>query len=454
MRFLQVSPSIRAPAFAQQVRNLSIHEYLSADLLRQYNIDVPKGANAKNAAEAEAVAKQIGGDDMVIKAQVLAGGRGKGTFDNGLKGGVRVIYSPTEAKLLAENMIGHKLITKQTGAGGRLCSSVYICERKFARREFYLAVLMDRASQGPVIVSSSQGGMDIEGVAKENPDAIHTTYIDINVGVTDEMALDIANKLGFSEQCIPEAKETIQNLYKIFCEKDATQIEINPLSETSDHKVMCMDAKFGFDDNADFRQKDIFEMRDETQEDADEVRAAKSGLNFIKLDGDIGCLVNGAGLAMATMDIIKLNGGQPANFLDVGGGATPAAIKEAFELITSDSKVSAIFVNIFGGIVRCDAIAHGLINTVKALDLKIPIIARLQGTNMEAAHALINDSGMKIFSIDDLQSAAERAVQLSKIVKTGKFLFLMAGDLEFHQMAANIFSARDIDVGVEFTLGI
>lgn len=360
---------------------------------------------------------------MVIKAQVLAGGRGKGTFDNGLKGGVRVIYSPTEAKLLAENMIGHKLITKQTGAAGRLCSSVYICERKFARREFYLAVLMDRASQGPVIVSSSQGGMDIEGVAKENPDAIHTTYIDINVGVTDEMALDIATKLGFSEQCIPEAKETIQNLYKIFCEKDATQIEINPLSETSDHKVMCMDAKFGFDDNADFRQKDIFEMRDETQEDADEVRAAKSGLNFIKLDGDIGCLVNGAGLAMATMDIIKLNGGQPANFLDVGGGATPAAIKEAFELITSDSKVSAIFVNIFGGIVRCDAIAHGLINTVKALDLKIPIIARLQGTNMEAAHALINDSGMKIFSIDDLQSAAERAVQLSKIVKTGECSF-------------------------------
>lgn len=429
----KVSPSIRAPGFAQQqLRNLSIHEYLSADLLRQYNIDVPKGANAKNAAEAETVAKQIGGDDMVIKAQVLAGGRGKGTFDNGLKGGVRVIYSPTEAKLLAENMIGHKLITKQTGAAGRLCSSVYICERKFARREFYLAVLMDRASQGPVIVSSSQGGMDIEGVAKENPDAINTTYIDINVGVTDEMALDIATKLGFSEQCIPEAKDTIQNLYKIFCEKDATQIEINPLSETSDHKVMCMDAKFGFDDNADFRQKDVFAMRDETQEDADEVRAAKSGLNFIKLDGDIGCLVNGAGLAMATMDIIKLNGGQPANFLDVGGGATPAAIKEAFELITSDSKVSAIFVNIFGGIVRCDAIAHGLINTVKALDLKIPIIARLQGTNMEAAHALINDSGMKIFSIDDLQSAAERAVQLSKIVKT----------------------ARDIDVGVEFTLGI
>ncbi|KLU80913.1 succinyl-CoA ligase subunit beta [Magnaporthiopsis poae ATCC 64411] len=425
--------SSRLPGLAQQQRRaLSIHEYLSADLLRKYGITVPAGKVATTAAEAEAVAKEISSDDMVIKAQVLAGGRGKGTFDNGLKGGVRVIYSPTEAKMFADQMIGHKLITKQTGAGGRMCNAVYICERKFARREFYLAVLMDRASQGPVIVSSSQGGMDIEGVAKENPDAITTTYIDINKGVTDDIARGIAQNLGFSEQCIEEAKDTIQKLYKIFLEKDMTQIEINPLSETSDHKVMCMDAKFGFDDNADFRQKEIFELRDTTQEDPDEVRAAESGLNFIKLDGDIGCLVNGAGLAMATMDIIKLNGGAPANFLDVGGGATPAAIKEAFELITSDPKVTAIFVNIFGGIVRCDHIANGLIQTVKSLDLKIPIIARLQGTNMEQAHQIINDSGMKIFSIDDLQSAAEKSVQLSKVVKM----------------------AREIDVGVEFTLGI
>ncbi|KAI8634102.1 beta subunit of gdp-forming succinate-CoA ligase [Xylariaceae sp. FL1651] len=397
-----------------------IHEYRSADLLRQYGIGVPKGSNASSAAEAEKIAKEIGGEDMVIKAQVLAGGRGKGSFDNGLKGGVRVIYSPTEAKMFADQMIGHKLITKQTGAAGRLCNSVYICERKFARREFYLAILMDRASQGPVIVSSSQGGMDIETVAKENPEAIITTYIDIKKGVTDDIARDIATKLGFSEQCVEDAKDTIQKLYKIFLEKDATQIEINPLSETSDHQVLCMDAKFGFDDNAEFRQKEIFQWRDTTQEDPEEVRAAESGLNFIKLDGDIGCLVNGAGLAMATMDIIKLNGGQPANFLDVGGGATPAAIKEAFELITSDPKVTAIFVNIFGGIVRCDAIAHGLINTAKTLNLKVPIIARLQGTNMEQAHQLINDSGMKIFSIDDLQSAAERSVQLSKVVKMGK----------------------------------
>jgi len=426
------SPAVRTPSFAQQRRNLSIHEYRSHDLLRQYGIPVPKGAVAHNAAEAEQVAKEIGTEDMVIKAQVLAGGRGKGSFDNGLKGGVRVIYSPTEAKMFAEQMIGHKLITKQTGAAGRLCNAVYICERKFARREFYLAVLMDRASQGPVIVSSSQGGMDIEAVAKENPEAIVTTHIDINVGVTDEIARNIATKLGFSEQCIEDAKNTIQKLYQIFLEKDATQIEINPLCETSDHKVMCMDAKFGFDDNAEFRQKEIFSWRDTTQEDPEEVRAAEAGLNFIKLDGDIGCLVNGAGLAMATMDIIKLNGGQPANFLDVGGGATPAAIKEAFELITSDPKVTAIFVNIFGGIVRCDAIAQGLITVVQSLNLKVPIIARLQGTNMEQAHQLINDSGLKIFSIDDLQTAAEKAVQLSQVVKM----------------------ARAIDVGVEFTLSI
>jgi succinyl-CoA synthetase beta subunit len=307
-------------------------------------------------------------------------------------------------------MIGHKLITKQTGERGRICNSVYIVERKFARREFYLAILMDRATQSPIIVASSQGGMDIEAVAKESPESIITTPVDIHQGVTDEMAKKISTELGFSPQCI----------------------EINPLSETSDHQVMCMDAKLGFDDNAEFRQQEVFEWRDVTQEDADEVKAAEQGLNFIKLDGDIGCLVNGAGLAMATMDIIKLNGGAPANFLDVGGGATPKAIKSAFDLITADPKVTAIFVNIFGGIVRCDDIAKGLISVAETMNLRIPIIARLQGTNMEAAQKLIDESGLKIFSINDLQNAAEKSVQFSKIVKT----------------------ARDIDVGVEFNLGI
>lgn len=344
---------------------------------------------AHNGREAEQIASKITGDDMVIKAQVLAGGRGKGHFDNGFKGGVRIVYSPREASILADQMIGHKLITKQTGERGRICNSVYIVERKFARREFYLAILMDRQSQSPVIVASSQGGMDIEAVAKENPDAIVTTKVDIHKGVTDDMAKTIATQLGFSEQCIPQAQDTIQKLYKIFMDKDATQIEINPLSETSDHQVLCMDAKLTFDDNAEFRQKEIFSWRDTTQEDADEVKASASGLNFIKLGGDIGCLVNGAGLAMATMDIIKLNGGAPANFLDVGGGATPEAIKEAFDLITSDPKVTAIFVNIFGGIVRCDAIAKGLISVVESMNLRTPVIARLQGTNGEQAHKLV-----------------------------------------------------------------
>ena len=300
-----------------------------------------------------------------------------------------IVFRPAEARALASEMIGHKLITKQTGAAGRPCNSVYIVERKFARREFYLAILMDRQRQGPVIVASSQGGMDIEEVAKTNPGAIKTYPVDIHKGVTDELATQVATDIGFSDHCIETAAAEIKKLYKLFDDKDATQIEINPWSETTDHEVLCMDAKLGFDDNADFRQKDIFNWRDTSQEDADEVKAAESNLNFIKLDGDIGCLVNGAGLAMATMDIIKLNGGNPANFLDVGGGATPAAIQKAFELITSDPKVTAIFVNIFGGIVRCDDIARGLIQVVESMNLRIPIVARLQGTNGEAAHKVV-----------------------------------------------------------------
>merc|ERR1712166_645688 len=291
---------------------------------------------------------------------------------------------------------------------------------------------MDRGSQGPVIVSSSQGGMDIETVAKENPSAITTTYIDIHKGVTDDIARKISTDLGFSEQCIEDAKDTIQKLYKIFMEKDATQIEINPLSETSDHKVLAMDAKLGFDDNAEFRQKEIFSWRDTTQEDADEVKAAESGLNFIKLGGDIGCLVNGAGLAMATMDIIKLNGGSPANFLDVGGGATATQVKEAFKIITSDPKVNAIMVNIFGGIMRCDVIAEGIIAAAKELNLGTPIVVRLQGTNVDEAKVMIGSSGMKILPVSDFEEAARLAVKLSNIVGI----------------------ARDADLNVNFQLPI
>lgn len=409
------SIALRSRAQAQK-RNLSIHEYQSSNLLKEYGLAIPNGAVAHSPAEALQVAQSLGVEDMVIKAQVLAGGRGKGHFENGLKGGVRTVYSPKEAAMFAEQMIGHKLITKQTGPAGKICNSVYIVERKYLRKEYYLAMTMDRTTQGPMIIGSSQGGMNIEDVAKENPEAIVTMPVDVSIGLTKEMADDLAIKMGFPETARAEASHTFMTLYKIFVEKDATQIEINPLAETQDHRVMCMDAKFGFDDNADFRQKEIFAMRDKTQEDPDEVIAAGFGLNFIKLDGTIGCLVNGAGLAMATMDIIKLNGGEPANFLDVGGSANATAISQAFSLITKDPKVTGIFVNIFGGIVRCDHIAQGLISVVKDMNLAIPIVVRLQGTKQAEAQKLIQESGMKLFPEDELDAAAQKICQLSKVV--------------------------------------
>ncbi|KAJ3034602.1 hypothetical protein HK097_004461 [Rhizophlyctis rosea] len=389
-------------------------------LLRQYDLKVPRGEVATTPQEAERIAHELGSEDLVIKAQVLAGGRGKGHFDSGLKGGVRVVYSPTEVKMFADKMLGHKLITKQTGAGGRICNAVYVVERLYVRREYYFAIVQDRATKGPVLIASSQGGMDIETVAAENPEALVTHPVDIDKGLSIEDARTVAGKLGFTDNALDEAADTFMKLYKIFIEKDATMIEINPLAEVHQEgggsTVMCMDAKFGFDDNADFRQKDIFKLRDTTQEDPREVAAAKWNLNYIGLDGNIGCLVNGAGLAMATMDIIKLHGGDPANFLDVGGGAQADQVTEAFKIISSDPRVSAILVNIFGGIMRCDIIAQGIITAVNQLGLNLPLIVRLQGTEVEAAKKLIKESGLRMFAIDDLDVAAKKAVQMSKIV--------------------------------------
>ncbi|EMR09813.1 hypothetical protein PNEG_01994 [Pneumocystis murina B123] len=401
-------------------RNLSIHEYLSANILRDYGINVPSGRVAKSSEEAVKIAKELGVEDFVVKAQVLSGGRGKGVFDSGLKGGVKVVCSPEEVGRYASQMLGYTLVTKQTGPSGKICNAVYVCERKFSRKEYYVAILMDRASCGPMIVASSEGGVDIETVAKENPDLIFTVHIDISKGVTKDIASNIADKLGFSEKTRDQVIDTILKLYKVFIEKDATQIEINPLSETIDHKIFAMDAKFGFDDNAEFRQTDIFSLRDKSQEDPDEIKATNLGLNFIKLDGSIGCLVNGAGLAMATMDIIKLNGGEPANFLDVGGSASAESIKEAFSLIIKDPKVTTIFVNIFGGIVRCDYIARGLISVMKDLNLSIPIIVRLQGTKQEEAQDILNSSGLQFFSYIDLDEAAYKACHFSKIMKLSR----------------------------------
>jgi succinyl-CoA synthetase beta subunit len=291
-----------------------------------------------------------------------------------------------------------------------------LAERRDPSHEYYVAVLNDRATGGPVIVASAQGGMNIEEVAAKDPSAIITTPVDFEKGLSIQAGVDLAKKLGFkTEQTQGEAADIFRNLYKIFKEKDATQIEINPMAETTDGHVLCMDAKFAFDDNAEFRQQDIYDLRDVSQEDLVEVEARKHGLNFIKLDGNIGCLVNGAGLAMATMDVLKLHGGDPANFLDVGGGATPDAVKKAFELLLSDSSVKSILLNVFGGIMRCDYIAEGVIKATKELDLRVPLIVRLQGNKEHEAKRLIKESGLKIYAFDDLDEAAAKAVELGRV---------------------------------------
>jgi len=397
-----------------QKRNLSIHEYQSVQLLNSYGIPTPRAVPAFSADEAEKVAREFGKDQLVIKAQVLAGGRGKGHFDSGFQGGVQMVDSPAQAKEYASKMLGHKLITKQTGAAGRLCNAVMLAERMPPQKEYYAAILNDRARGCPVLVTSSQGGMNIEDVAHDSPEAIITTPLDFDNGISKSDAKELAAKLGFKAGAQDNAADVFEKLYEIFKDKDATQIEINPLAELSDGQVLCMDAKFGFDDNADFRQKDIFALRDTTQEDAQEVEAAEYGLNFIKLDGDIGCLVNGAGLAMATMDVLNLHGGSPANFLDVGGGATADAVKKAFELLLTAKNVKSIFVNIFGGIMRCDVIAEGIIKATKELQLSIPLIVRLQGTKEAEAKKMIKESGLKIYPFDGLDEAAAKAVELAK----------------------------------------
>jgi succinyl-CoA synthetase beta subunit len=393
-------------------RLLNIHEYQSQDLMRESGINVPRGMDAASRAEALDAAKSLGGAaEIVVKAQVLAGGRGLGSFKNGFKGGVHMCKTAEEAADVAEKMIGQNLVTKQTGSAGRLCSKALITERVNIKREMYFAILYDRQSQGPVVVASRVGGTSIEDIAAADPDAIVKVPIDIIDGLTDEKAREIVLGLGFSEKKLLGAMEQVKKLYQLFLDKDATLVEVNPLVETSSGDVVCVDAKINFDDNAEFRQKDIFAMRDVTQEDPREVRAAKFELNYIGLDGSIGCLVNGAGLAMATMDIIKLNGGEPANFLDVGGSATETQVKEAFTILNDDPKVKAILVNIFGGIMRCDVIAQGIITAAKTIDLRLPIVVRLQGNKVEEAKKLIEESKLALISVDDLDEAAKSACQ-------------------------------------------
>lgn len=401
-------------------RYLNVHEHVSMGILRDGGVQVPKFGVARSPEEVTSIIKDLKSKDYVVKAQVLAGGRGKGHFDNGLKGGVRMAFSEQEASKLASQMIGHKLITKQTGEKGVICNEVMIVERLYPRREFYFAIMMERSYGGPVMLASSIGGVNIEEIAAETPEAIITEPIDINTGVTKEQAKRVAEKLGFSESSIDEATQMIHRLYETFLKNDAVMLEINPFVEDTTGKVLCLDAKCRFDDNAFFRHEDLFKSRDWSQSDSREREASASNLNYIALDGDIGCLVNGAGLAMATMDIIKLHGGNPANFLDVGGGATAKQVTEAFRIISSDPKVQAILVNIFGGIMRCDVIAEGIIQAAETLNLKTPIICRLQGTRVEDAQALIHASNMRIHARDDLDEAASLAVKVSQIVSLAK----------------------------------
>ncbi|CEF67984.1 Succinate-CoA ligase, ADP-forming, beta subunit [Strongyloides ratti] len=400
-------------------RNLNLQEHASMSLLKKNGVPVPPFALAKTPEEAYSIAKTLNGNDYVVKAQVLAGGRGKGHFTSGLHGGVHIVFSPEEAQNKASQMIGSKLITKQTTSDGKICNSVLVAERLFTRREYYFSIMLDRHTNGPVLIGSSKGGMNIEEVAAEDPNDIVTLPIKIEEGLTDTLVEKFTKDMKFGDKSLDKAKDIIKKLYEMFMQNDALLIEINPMAEDVNGDIYCMDCKFSVDDNAQFRQKDLFLMQDFEQVDDLEHRASKSNLNYIKLDGNLGCLVNGAGLAMATMDIINLHKGVPANFLDVGGGATTEEVTEALKIITAEgNNVNAILINIFGGIVDCSNIAKAIIASAK--DINIPIVCRLQGTNVITAKALIANSGLKIFSCDDLDAAAQLAVKLSTIVQLAK----------------------------------
>ncbi|EFA83861.1 succinate-CoA ligase [Heterostelium album PN500] len=407
----QTSAFLRFSAGQQQVRHLNLHEYQSKMLMDKYGVNTQKWRVISNASEAQKAAKELNAKELVIKAQVHAGGRGKGTFiETGFKGGVQLCTTPQEAERLSAEMLGKHLVTKQTTKDGTLVQKVMIAESVDPSRELYFAILMDRASGGPVLVASPKGGVDIEAVAEETPELIFKEPIDIMKGVQPEQTLRLAKKLGFTGDKVAVAQKQMENLYELFIKSDATQVEVNPFAETTNGEIYAMDAKINFDDNASFRQKQIFDMRDVAEEDPREVAASKFGLNYIGMDGNIGCLVNGAGLAMATMDIIKLHKGTPANFLDVGGGATADQVREAFKIITTDPQVKAILVNIFGGIMKCDIIAQGVVSACQQIGLKIPLVVRLAGTNVEIGQKILKDSGFNIITAVDLDDAAIKAV--------------------------------------------
>jgi succinyl-CoA synthetase beta subunit len=399
---------------------MNIHEYQAKELLKKFGVPVLKGGVAYTAAEAVQVAKDLNGPVYVVKSQIHAGGRGKGSFkekDAGDKGGVRVVKSMDEVSLNAEQMIGKTLVTHQTGAEGKEVKRVYIEDGCDIKRELYLSMLVDRASSRVSIMASTEGGMDIEEVAASTPEKIVVQTIDPVTGISGFHCRKIAFALKLEGKQVNAFTKLLTALYDAFMTLDIALLEINPLVVTGGGEVIPLDCKMSFDDNALFRHKDIEELRDEDEEDPSEIEAARHSLNYIKLDGSIGCMVNGAGLAMATMDIIKLYGGAPANFLDVGGGATKERVTVAFKIILSDKNVEGILVNIFGGIMRCDVIAEGVVAAAREVSLNVPLVVRLEGTNVDLGKKIMAESGLPIISADNLADAAEKVVKAVKEAK-------------------------------------
>ena len=395
-------------------RAMNIHEYQAKELFDKFSVGSPKGTVASTPEEAEAAAQAIGGGGLVIKAQVHAGGRGKGTFKNGFQGGVHLVDTPAQAKEFAAKMLGETLVTKQTGEAGKLVRKVMVAESVDIAHEYYLAILMDRESCSPVIVASTEGGMDIEEVAEKTPEKMLREFIHPLAGLQSYEVRKLSAGLGLKGAQAKAFGKLLVNLYKLFLSCDCSMVEINPLVETTDGEVLALDAKFGFDDNALYRHPDIMAYRDTDEEDPREVAASESDLNYIGLDGNIACLVNGAGLAMATMDIIKYAGGEPANFLDVGGGATKEQVVAAFKIITSDPNVEAILVNIFGGIMDCNVIAEGIVAATKEVSLEIPLVVRLEGNNVAAGKKTLAESGLNLITADDIMDAAKKVVASTK----------------------------------------
>src|SRR3954469_6398294 len=386
---------------------MKIHEYQAKSILAKYGVPVPQGEVIFDAKDATGVATRLGGGTVVVKAQIHAGGRGKG-------GGVKVVKSPDEARAAAEKMIGMNLVTHQTGPAGQKVQRVLIEQGLKIQRELYLGIVLDRSSERLVLMVSQEGGVEIEKVAEETPEKIFKEFINPGVGLAAYQTRKLAFALGLQGPQVAQASKMMTALYNAFVSTDASLLEINPLIVTEDGSLLALDAKMNFDDNALFRHAEFKELRDTSEEDPLEVEASKYSLNYIKLDGTIGCMVNGAGLAMATMDIIKLAGGEPANFLDVGGGANAEQIKNAFRILMADKAVKAVLINIFGGILRCDVLAEGVIAAVKELGVPVPIVIRMEGTNVEKGKQMLKESGLNFQTADDMNEAAAKVVAAAK----------------------------------------